>query len=404
MIKPAIEGGKPVREKGIEAFPKFTEEEMNEILEVLRSGRLTMSVGTKIREFEEAFAKFNKVKNAVAVSNGTAALHTALKAAGIGPGDEVITTPFTFVATASTILHQNAIPIFADIDRETFNIDPESIRERINERTKAVIAVHLCGHPAEMDEIRKLCDEKNLILIEDCAQAIGAKYRGRNVGTIGEINAFSFYISKNITTGEGGMITTDDDELAEKARLIRNHGESSKYHYTTLGYNYRMTELQAAIGLIQLRRIEELNERRREIAEIYNDMFEDVELITTPTAKPYVKHVWHIYNILIDVEKLRKPRDRIVEAIKKENVWVTVAYPNVLYLEPLFKHGLGHGKGCPWNCPFYKGRVEYRRGLCPNAEWISRRVITLPTHPSLRDDDAIDIATAVKKIVNYYRK
>ena len=402
-IKPAIEGGKPIREKPISAFPKFSEDEINAVIEVLKSGKLTMLVGEVTRKFEDEFAKIHGVKHAIAVSNGTVALHVALRALGIGPGDEVITSPFTFVASASSILHQNAIPIFADIDRETFNIDPASIEERITDKTKAIIAVHLCGHPAEMDEIMKIAREHNLAVIEDCAQAIGAKYKGKIVGSIGDINAFSFYLSKNITTGEGGMVLTDNDELAEKAKLIRHHGEPEWYKYILLGYNYRMTELQAAIGLAQLKKLEKLNERRREIAKIYFDELEDLSALQLPIEKPYVNHVWHIYNVLIDLDKVRKNRDEIVKAIKAENVWVSICYPTVLYLEPLFQEKIGHGKGCPWTCPFYGREIKYEKGLCPNAEWVSERVFTLPTQPSLSDDDAIDIARATKKVIRYYQ-
>ena len=401
--KPAIEGGKPLRSQPISAFPKFTQEEIEEVVKVLKSGRLTMLVGKTTRKFEEKFAEYHRMKHAIAVSNGTVALHVALRALGIGPGDEVITTPFTFVASASSILHQNAIPVFADIDKETFNIDPVSIEERITEKTKAIIVVHLCGHPAEIEEIMRIAEENNLFVIEDCAQAIGAKYDGKLVGTFGQINAFSFYLSKNITTGEGGMLLTNDDELAERARLIRHHGEPRWYHYVLLGYNYRMTELQAALGIIQLRKIDELNKRRREIASIYRDELEDVEVIRLPIEKRNVEHAWHIYNIILETERLRKNRDEIVKAIKAENVWISVAYPSVLYLEPLFQEKIGHGRGCPWSCPFYGKKIEYKKGLCPNAEWISKRVITLPTQPALSNDDVIDIARAVKKVIKYYQ-
>ncbi|MCC6019063.1 MAG: DegT/DnrJ/EryC1/StrS family aminotransferase [Candidatus Verstraetearchaeota archaeon] len=404
LDKPAIEGGKPIRSKPIMALPELTDEEIEEIVKVLRSGRWTMSVGTKIREFEEEFKKYLNVKHAIAVSNGTSALHLALRAAGIGPGDEVITTPFTFIATASTILHQNAIPIFADINIEDYNINPESIEERITDKTKAVIAVHLCGQPADIMDIRKICMEGGLTLIEDCAQAIGAEYDGVKVGCIGDVNAFSFYISKNITTGEGGMVTTNNDEIAEKVRLMRSHGETSRYHYNTIGYNYRMTEIQATIGILQLKRINELNNRRREIVKIYNDELGSCEAIKTPIEKRRVKHVWHIYNILLEIEKLRKSRDEIYEAIRRENVYISVAYPTPLYMEPIFQEMIGHGRGCPWTCPYYNKKITYKPGLCPNAEYVSERVLTLPTQPSLTDDEAIETAKAVKKVVKYYMK
>ena len=199
------------------------------------------------------------------------------------------------------------------------------------------------------------------------------------------------------------MVLTNDDEIAEKAKLIRHHGEPEWYHYVLLGYNYRMTEMQAALGLAQLNRLEELNGRRMEIAKIYTDELEDVDALTLPTAKPHVKHVWHIYNVLIDLKRVRKTRDEIVKAIKAENVWVGICYPTVLYLEPIFQEKIGHGNGCPWKCPLYGREVEYKKGLCPNAEWVSERVFTLPTQPALSDDQVIDIARAVKKVIKYYQ-
>ena len=401
---PAVEGGKPVFDEPLFILPKFTDREINAVVDVLKSGELTLPAkGKYTRMFEKAFAEFLGVKHAVALMNGTVALHVALRAVGVGPGDEVITSPFTFIASASSIVHQNAIPVFADIDRETFNIDPSSIEERITEKTKAIIAVHLTGHPAEMDEIMKIGKEHDLIIIEDAAQAIGAEYKGRKVGSIGDIASFSLYLSKNITTGEGGMVATNSEDYWKKALLIRHHGQISSYRYDEIGYNYRMTELQAVLGLCQLERIEELNKRRLEIVKIYKDILEDEEALILPTSKPYVKHVWHIYNILLQLEKLRVNRDKIVQALKAENIPVSVAYPSVLYLEPAFQKQNAHGKGCPWSCPFYGKKIQYFKGLCPNAEWVSERVFTLFTMPSLTDEQAMKIASAVKKVVKYYR-
>ena len=400
---PAIEGGRPLRSSPLLVKPSIGLDEVLEVVSVLREGALSMLAGRKVKEFEREFAKFLGVKHAIAVSNGTVALHVALKAVGVGPGDEVIVPPFTFVATASAVLHANAVPIFADIDRETLNLDPSSFEDRVTDRTKAVIPVHLCGLPAEMDEILRISKERRVVVIEDAAQAIGAEYRGVKVGTIGHIAAFSFYQSKNITTGgEGGMVTTNDDELAEKARLIRHHGEPRWYHYILLGYNYRMTEIQAAFGLAQLRKIEKMNLRRREIAKIYHEELSKLDCFILPREPSHVKHAWHIYNVLLDLNKVRISRDKFVEAVRGENVPVSIAYPSVLYLEPLFQEMVGHGRGCPWKCPFYGKRVEYRKGLCPNAEWVSERVFTLTTMPTLTDEEAIDIARAVVKVAKYY--
>ncbi|RLE65124.1 MAG: DegT/DnrJ/EryC1/StrS aminotransferase [Thermoprotei archaeon] len=403
-ILPAIEGGTPVFPEPLFVLPEFTEEEIKTVVNVLKSGELTLAAkGKYTKIFEKAFAEFIGSKYAIAVMNGTAALHVALRAIGVKPGDEVITTPFTFVATASSIVHQNAIPVFADIDRKTFNIDPASVEDRITEKTKAVIAVHIAGHPAEMDDLMKIGEEHNLIIVEDAAQAIGAEYRGRKVGSIGSIATFSLYLSKNITTGEGGMVTTDSEEYWRKAQLIRHHGQTRSYHYEEIGYNYRMTELQAALGYVQLKRINQLNERRREIVKIYNEVLEGEEALILPISKPYVKHVWHIYNILLKLEKLRVNRDRIVQALKMENIPISTAYPSVLYLEPAFQRMEGHGNGCPWSCPFYGKKISYFKGLCPNAEWVSERVFTLLTMPSITDEQAVKIAEAVRKVVRYYK-
>jgi len=393
-----------VRDRPIEANPPITLEEVAEIIDVLRSGRLSSLHGDKVRAFEEEFAKYIGVKHVLAVSSGTTALHAALKALGIGPGDEVIVPPFTFVATASTVLHSNAVPVFADIDRETFNIDPASVEERVTERTRAVIPVHLCGLPAEMDEINRVAADHGLLVLEDAAQAIGAEYRGRKVGGLGHMAAFSFYHSKNITTGgEGGAVATNSDELAERVGLIRHHGEPRWYHYVLLGYNYRMTELQAAFGLAQLRRIEKLNARRREIARIYQEELSKADCLTPPAEPSHAKHAWHIYNVLLDLGRVRVSRDRFVEAVRRENVPIGVAYPSVLYLEPLFQDRLGHGRGCPWSCPYYRGSVNYGKGLCPNAEWVAERVFTLYTTPTITDEEALDTARAVVKVARYYR-
>lgn len=406
MDLPAIEGGKPVREEPMQVWPKFTKREEELVLEVLRSGRLVSTLGSMTRRFEEKFSEFLGVKHAVAVFNGTVALHTALGALGVGPGDEVITTPFTFVSTASTILHQNAVPVFADIELDTLNIDPADIEGKITDRTKAIVVVHLAGHPAEMDPIVKIAKENGLALIEDCAQAIGSEYRGVKVGGFGDFGTFSFYQTKNMTTGEGGMVVTNDDELAEKARLLINHGQSSKYEYSFLGYNYRMTELQAALGLGQLERIEELNRRREEIANIYSDELAELDgdLLVLPRPRPHVKHTWHIYQVLLRLERLNVNRDRFVSALRAENVLALVAYPKPLHLTTLFQDLKAYNHGCPWKCPYYKGEVNYRPGSLPNAEYVAERVVTLPTLSGMSDDDALDVAKAVKKVAKYYAK
>ncbi|RLF24053.1 MAG: DegT/DnrJ/EryC1/StrS aminotransferase [Thermoprotei archaeon] len=402
--KLAIEGGKSVRASPYEVLPIIEEDEIEAVVEVLRSRKLTMLKGNKVKEFEEAFARYHGVKHAIAVSSGTAALHVALKALGIGPGDEVIVPPFTFVATATAVLHSNAIPVFADIDPKTYNLDPKSIEDRITDRTKAIIVVHLFGCPADMDPIMKIANEYNLYVVEDCAQAIGAEYRGRKVGTIGDVGCFSFYQSKNMMTGEGGMIITNDDGIAEKCRLVRHHGEPAWYHYILLGYNYRMTEMQAALGIVQLKKLERFNEIRRRNAMKYTELLKDIEGLILPEEPPYGKHVWHLYEVLLDLGMFKVDRDQFVKAVAAENVPVGIAYPSVLYLEPLFQRFMGHGKGCPWRCPLYRGEVKYYKGLCPVAEYVAERCFTLRTDPSMTEDIIEDTVKAIRKVVNAYKR
>jgi perosamine synthetase len=403
---PAIEGGKPVREKFKEYYPAFTEYEKSLVLDVLNSGRLVASAGKYVKAFEEEFSSYLGVKYAIATANGTASLHAAVASLHIGPGDEVITTPFSFVATATSILHNNAVPVFADIELDSLNLDPGTLPDKITERTKAILVVHLAGYPAEMDEIVKIARENDLYVIEDCAQAIGSEYRGRKVGTFGDINAFSFYQTKNITTGEGGMLTTNREELRRYAEMFIDQGQESKYYHTILGWNYRMTELQAAIGLGQLRRISELNAAREKIARIYMDELSsmDGDLVHLPKLKPHVKHTWHIFQVLLNLDKIRVNRDRIAEALRAENVLVQVVYPRVIYENPLFQKMAGYGKGCPWLCPLYGKHISYRKGMSPVAEQAAKSVITLPTLSGMSEEDALDTANAFKKVLVYYKR
>lgn len=247
------------------AKPIITDEEIEAVTEVLKSGMLAQ--GKKVEQFQKEFAQYTQSKYGVATSSGTTALHTALVAADIGPGDEVITTPFTFAATANSVLYSGAKPVFADIDPKTFNLDAASVEEKITDKTKAILPVHLYGQPADMDAICEVAQKHDLKIIEDAAQAHGAVYKGKKIGSIGDLGCFSFYPTKNITTGEGGMVTTNNEELAEKAGMVRAHGESQRYEHEILGYNYRMTDIAASIGLTQLKHIDEFNAKRNENAE-----------------------------------------------------------------------------------------------------------------------------------------
>jgi dTDP-4-amino-4,6-dideoxygalactose transaminase len=377
--------------------PWITEDDAKAVVDALMSGNLVSPYGKYGKLLEGELAKYLNVKYALAVSSGTTALHLALKAIGVGPGDEVIVPAFTFLATASSVLHSNAVPVFADISLETLGLDPASVEGKITDRTKAIIVVHLAGMPAEMDGLIKVAREHNLYLIEDTAQALGATYRGVKAGALGDLGTFSFYPTKTITSSEGGAVSTNSDELASKVRLLRSHGETGKYYYEELGYNYRMGELQAALGYSQLLRIEEIIRRKEAFARVLTEELSslDNDLLILPKPKPYVRHAWHIYQILL-TDRVGKPRDRVVEELRARGLEaVTVAYPIPLYETPLFTKMIGHGKGCPWSCPFYGRKIEYKP--LPNTEEATRRVLGILVSPHFTEDDASYAARIIKE-------
>lgn len=399
----AIHGHEPVRRNPLTYRPLITDEDINHVIEVLRSGQLSSLGGRWVSAFEHELAKYLNINHVIAVSSGTAALHVALKALDIGPGDEVLVPAFTFVATASSVLHSNAIPIFVDIELETLGIDPNDIEKKMTERTKAIIPVHIGGVPVNLDEILRIAKEKNLYIIEDAAQALGSEYNGKKVGTFGHVGVFSFYPTKTITTGEGGALCTENAKIAEKALMIRNHGESSRYYYEELGYNYRMSEIQGALGLSQLRRIEYMIKMREQFIKALLDEINPLinDLIFIPKIKPNTRPAWNLLQIILLTEKLRTDRDEILKALKAEGIHCfTIAYPKPLYETPLFRELKGHGKGCPWKC--WSRRVEKYR--LPNTEWVCKRVITLLVSPCFTEEDAIDVGKALTKVLNYYRK
>ncbi len=358
------------------AYPLIGEDEVLAVSEVLKSGMLAQ--GKNVARFEEEFASYIGVEHAVATSSGTAALDVALKAIGIGEGNEVIVPSFTFIASANSILFQGARPVFVDVDRTTFNIDPDDLLEKITPKTKAVIGVHLFGHPFDLKAIGEICDDHNLYLIEDAAQAHGAEYNGKRVGGFGTIGCFSFYATKNMTTGEGGMITTDDDELAGRCRLIRSHGEREKYNHTILGYNLRMTDIQAAIGIIQLRKLEEFNRKRIKNAEYLNRHLR-MEGLITPHKKGEVKHVYHQYVIKLE-DDFPMSRDAFCEYLRSNGVGCAVHYPIPIYEQPLYQQ-LGYG--------------EQR---CPVASALARKVLSLPVHPALTEEDLRHIIEVINNL------
>ena len=295
------------------AKPIIGDEEIENVVEVLKSGMIAQ--GPKVAEFEQKFAEWVGAKYGIAVNSGTAALHTALLACGIGEGDEVITTPFTFIASGNSIVYTGAKPVFADIDLKTYTLDPDSIEDLITENTKAILPVQLYGQSANMDKINELAEKYGLIVIEDAAQAHGATCNGKKVGSMGDMACFSFYPTKNMTTSEGGIITTDDEDLAEKARIFRAHGATVRYHHDEIGYNFRMTDISAAIGLAQLEKIDEFNEKRIANAAYLNEGLKDVDGVVTPYCAYDSKHVYHQYPIMVE----KGDRDDWVDII---NDWV----------------------------------------------------------------------------------
>jgi len=342
------------------AKPNFGKEEETAVKEVLESGILAS--GPRTKQFEKEFAEYVGVKHAVAVANGTVALDVALKALKICAGDEVITSAFSFIASGNCILFQNAKPVFADIDPRTFNIDPADVAEKITAKTKALIPVHMFGQPAKMDALKEIAEDKGIALVEDAAQAHGAEYKGQKAGSIGDMGCFSFYATKNMTAGEGGMITTNDPKMAEKARLLINHGQSQKYHHDTLGYNYRITELCAAIGSAQLKKLDEFNEKRRENAALLSNGIRNFKGLTAPHVDKDVKHIFHQYVVKVE-ENYPKDRDELANSLTEKGVGVAVHYPIPIYRQPLYL------------------KLGYEWTKCPNTEEACRRVLSLPVHP-----------------------
>lgn len=353
------------------AKPIISDEEIEAVTEVLKSGMLAQ--GPKVDEFQNKFAKYVEAKYGIATSSGTTALHTALVAAGIKPGDEVITTPFTFAATSNSILYTQAKPVYADIDAKTFNLDPAKIEEQITDKTKAIVPVHLYGQPADMDGILEIAQKYNLKVIEDAAQAHGAVYKGKKIGSIGDFGCFSFYPTKNMTTGEGGMVTTNDEEYVEKAGMVRAHGESKRYEQSLLGYNYRMTDIAASIGLVQLKHIDEFNKIRNENAKYLSEGLADVEGITTPVVADNVTHVFHQYTI-----RVSKDRDTFQKFLTDNQIGTGIHYPIVLYKQPYYQ-------------------ALSITGNCPLAEEAASQVISIPVHPSLTTEELDTIIDTIKK-------
>jgi dTDP-4-amino-4,6-dideoxygalactose transaminase len=350
--------------------PWIGPEEKAAVIEVLESGMLAQ--GPRVAAFEEAFARMTGSRHAIATSSGTTALHLALMAHDVGPGDEVITSPFTFIASVNTILFTGATPVFADIEEGSFNIDPKAIEAAITPRTKALMPVHLYGQMCDMDEITEVARKHGLAIIEDAAQAVGASYSGRQAGTFGT-GAFSLYATKNVITGEGGMITTDDDAIADKCRLLRNHGMRKRYQYEMLGYNFRLNDVLAAIGLAQLNRMPEATARRRANARFLNAQ---IESVTTPTVKEGREHVWHQYTVRVPEEM---DRDDAVRRLDAAGIGTGIFYPRGAHDFPHIKEVVGDAD-------------------LPVTDRVAASVISLPVHPLLEQADLERIVAAVNAL------
>ncbi|HJA32573.1 MAG TPA: UDP-4-amino-4,6-dideoxy-N-acetyl-beta-L-altrosamine transaminase [Candidatus Eisenbergiella pullicola] len=398
LEKPAIAGGKPVRDTKLYYGHQYLDEaDYQAVLDVLKSGN-DLTCGPKIGELEEKLCRVTGAKYAVAVSNGTAALHVACLAAGIGEGDEVITTPITFAASANCALYCGARPVFADIDEKTWNIDPASVRERITERTKAVVAVDFTGQSAQLDELLEICHEKGILLITDGAHSIGTKYKGRPTGSIADMTTFSFHPVKTVTAGEGGAVVTNDPGLYEKLSLFRAHGITRNpalmekepdgpwyYEQVALGYNYRMTDIQAALLISQLDKLDRFVKRRKEIVARYDEAFARIPQLIVQEEIPESDTARHLYIIRLRPERLSIDRKGFFEALDAENVRCNVHYIPVYYF------------------PWYQ-KLGYCRGLCPKAEKLYEEILTLPLHYNLTDGDVEDVIQAVEKIAAYYAK
>ena len=398
MEKLALHGGKPVRETKIYYGKQLIDEEdIQAVTKVLKSDYLTC--GPKIGEFEKALTDYTGAKYAVAVSNGTAALHCACIAAGIGPGDEVITTPITFAASANCVLYCGARPVFADINPTTYNIDPSSIREHITGRTKAVVAVDFTGQAVEYEAIRAICDEYNLVFIEDAAHSLGTKYNGKRVGSLADMTTFSFHPVKTITGGEGGAILTNNPEYHKRLVLAHTHGITHEqdwmmdaphegpwyYEQIALGYNYRITDFQAALIISQMKKLDKFIARRKEIVQRYNEAFANIPEIIVQKEIPESDTCRHLYIIRLDLEKLNCTRREFYDAMSAENVQCQIHYVPVYWF------------------PYYQ-QLGYKKGLCPKAENVYKGIMSIPLYPRMTNQDVDDVIHAVSKVVEYYRK
>ncbi|TCS62997.1 DegT/DnrJ/EryC1/StrS family aminotransferase [Varunaivibrio sulfuroxidans] len=428
MTELALLGGKPLREKLFPAYRPIGEEERAAVDAVMRGGVLSRFLGAwhddfyggdQVRAFEARWAEAFAVKHAVSVNSATGGLYAAVGATAVGPGDEVIVSPYTMIASATAALIFNAVPVFADIDPHTFTLDPASIEARITPRTRAIVVVHIFGQAADMDPIMALAKTHKLKVIEDCAQAPFATYKGRPVGALGDIGVFSLNYHKHIHTGEGGVVTTNDDDLAERVRLIRNHGEAvvggmgRADLVNMVGFNFRLGELEAAIGQCQLDKGPGLIAQRRDNVAYLEGRLKGIPGLTPCAERPGDRHVYYVHPLLYDADVMGVSRETFVAAVKaelpasemreKDGPLIGQGYVRPLYLEPIFRERIAYGGGgCPFTCPHYDGVADYREGLCPVCEDAHAR--TLITHelmrPGMTRRDLDDVADAFHKVAD----
>ncbi|PIZ16006.1 UDP-4-amino-4,6-dideoxy-N-acetyl-beta-L-altrosamine transaminase [Candidatus Desantisbacteria bacterium CG_4_10_14_0_8_um_filter_48_22] len=373
--------------------PLIEQPEIDEVTASMKSGWL--GTGPKVHKFEEMFKEYKGSKHAMALNSCTAALHLSMLAIGIKPGDEVIVPSMTFAATANSVIHAGGIPVFADCEKDTMNIDPADIKRKITSKTKAIIPVHFAGRACKMDEIMSIARKHNIRVVEDCAHAIEAEYRGKKTGTFGELGCFSFYVTKNIVTGEGGMVITDKEEYADKIKVLGLHGMSKdawkrfsdegykNYQVIYAGFKYNMMDLQAAIGIHQLPRVDKYWKRRQEIWNRYNEAFRDLPVFIPAPIEADTRHSYHLYTLLLDIDNLKITRDGFLDGMTKQNIGVGVHYI-ALHLHPYYQKSFG-----------------YKKGDFPNAEWISERTVSLPLSSKLTDEDVEDVIEAVKKYASF---
>ena len=382
MSKLAIEGGKPVSEKKVPLVkPTFSQKDVEDVTKILKSAYVRMGPYTK--EFEEKFAERVGAKYAYAVSNGTAALHCAYLST-LKPGDEVIAPAFTFIATISTIVYSNAKPVLADVEPDTFLLDPEKVKEKITKKTKAIAPVHLFGNSCDMKALTDLAEDHNLLIINDCAQAHGTEYGGKDLGAWPNLSCYSFYPTKTMTTGEGGIVTTDDPELNRLGSLLRSHGDDGRYHHVLFGLNYRITDIMSAIGLNQLSQLDDFLAKRRHNADVLLKGLKKIDGVTPQKMTPKTKPSYSYFSVVLDPNKLRCSRDEFMKALTAENIDCGVHYPASLTEQPIVKQTL---KPKP----------------CPVSEDLSRRIMSLPMHPYLSEIELKRVIDGVKKVATNYQ-